>query len=121
MRMLKGKPPYANFGRIVVLIACEILASTAEAAPAERALSEYQKREWQVEDGLPQGNVRTIVQSPDGALLVGTGGQMVSFDELRFNPVKVDDRDESRRGETGQCPALRAQRRSVDWHRRPGR
>ena len=32
-----------------------------------------------MEDGLPQGNVRTIAQSPDGALLIGTGGGMASF------------------------------------------
>jgi ligand-binding sensor domain-containing protein/signal transduction histidine kinase len=65
------------------------------ASPAERTLSEYQKRDWHVEDGLPQGNVRTIVQSPGGALLIGTGGGMASFDGLRFTPLKVDDWDEA--------------------------
>lgn len=84
----------AHPGRIAMLFVCAVSVA-ALAAPAERALSEYQKREWQVEDGLPQGNVRTITQSPDGALLVGTGGGMASFDGVRFKPLKVDEHDES--------------------------
>src|SRR5262249_22446647 len=63
--------------------------------PPEQALSEYQKHEWHVEDGLPQGNIRTIAQKPDGALLIGTGGGMVSFDGLRFTAVQVDGQDEN--------------------------
>jgi len=46
-----------------------------------------------VEDGLPQGNVRTLVQQPDGRLLIGTGGGMATFDGLRFAPVKADALD----------------------------
>src|SRR5437764_2178188 len=73
-----------------------LLAATAVlAAPSERSLSEYQKRDWHVEDGLPQGNVRTIIQNPDGTLLIGTGGGMVAFDGLRFTPVSVDQQDEA--------------------------
>ena len=71
------------------------LASTTllDAGAVTRALSEYQKQDWGVEDGLPQGNVRTIIQDPSGVLLIGTGGGMATFDGLRFTPVKVDARD----------------------------
>jgi len=69
------------------------LAASLNAGSVTRALSEYQKQDWGVEDGLPQGNVRTIVQDPSGVLLIGTGGGMATFDGLRFTPVKVDDRD----------------------------
>ncbi len=69
-------------------------ASLAIAAPfGTRALSEYQKQDWGVEDGLPQGNVRTIVRDPAGPLLIGTGGGMATFDGLRFTPVNADARD----------------------------
>ena len=68
-------------------------AALLNADAVTRALSEYQKQDWGVEDGLPQGNVRTIVQGPSGVLLIGTGGGMATFDGLRFTPVKVDERD----------------------------
>jgi signal transduction histidine kinase/ligand-binding sensor domain-containing protein len=72
---------------------CLAGAALLDASGVTRALSEYQKQDWGVEDGLPQGNVRTIVQDPSGVLLIGTGGGMATFDGLRFTPVKVDDRD----------------------------
>lgn len=81
--------------RASVLVLGAAAVGNAGAAPSERALSEYQKRDFQVEDGLPQGNVRTILQDPGGALLVGTGGGLASFDGVRFTPVKVDERDEA--------------------------
>src|SRR5271155_2718515 len=56
-------------------------------------LSEYQKQEWQVEDGLPQGEVRAITQVPGGRLLIATYGGVASFDGLRFSPIHVDATD----------------------------
>jgi len=54
------------------------------------ALSEYQKQDWHVEDGLEQSNVRTIIQIPSRLLLVGTSEGMASFDGLHFNSLKMD-------------------------------
>jgi hypothetical protein len=71
------------------------MASGAGASPAERSLSEYHKQDWQVEDGLPEGNVRAIVQDPAGPLLIATGSGVTSFDGLRFAPVRIDARDEA--------------------------
>jgi ligand-binding sensor domain-containing protein/signal transduction histidine kinase len=56
-------------------------------------LSEYQKQEWQVEDGLPQSELRAITQVPGGRLLIATYGGVASFDGLRFSPIRVDAND----------------------------
>jgi ligand-binding sensor domain-containing protein/signal transduction histidine kinase len=56
-------------------------------------LSEYQKQEWQVEDGLPQSQLRAITQVPGGHLLIATYGGVASFDGLRFSPIHVDGKD----------------------------
>jgi len=56
-------------------------------------LSEYQKQEWQVEDGLPQSELRAITQVPGGRLLIGTYGGVASFDGLHFSPIHVDATD----------------------------
>src|SRR5438445_7883524 len=71
-----------------------VVLRQGRATPFDRALSEYQKQDWQVEDGLPQGNVRAIVVAPDGRLLLATGRGLATFDGLRFQRVTVDARDE---------------------------
>ena len=58
------------------------------------ALSEYQKQDWQVEDGLPQSNIRAFAQAPGGPLLIATSSGLVSFDGSHFTPIKVDPNDE---------------------------
>jgi ligand-binding sensor domain-containing protein/signal transduction histidine kinase len=54
-------------------------------------LSEYQKQDWQVEDGLPENNVRMITQRPDGSLLLATGSGLASFDGQRFRSLPVEN------------------------------
>ncbi|MBS1825147.1 MAG: hypothetical protein JST93_07480 [Acidobacteria bacterium] len=54
------------------------------------AISQYAKRHWQVEDGLPQNYITSIAQSPEGYLLIGTAGGAARFDGLRFTPLVLD-------------------------------
>lgn len=68
-------------------------ASVPLCAASTMKISEYQKQDWQVEDGLPQSNVRAIVQTSDGNLLIATSGGMVSFDGIHFKPLRVDAQD----------------------------
>jgi ligand-binding sensor domain-containing protein len=73
-----------------------LLLALSPCLPAVSAtvnLSEYQKQEWQVEDGLPQSELRAITQVPGGRLLIATYGGVASFDGLRFTPIHVDAKD----------------------------
>ena len=71
-----------------------LLLGCALAAVGETLkLSQYQKQEWQVEDGLPQSELRAITQVPGGRLLIATYGGVASFDGLRFSPIQVDAKD----------------------------
>ncbi|MGB9291248.1 MAG: two-component regulator propeller domain-containing protein [Terracidiphilus sp.] len=79
---------------LLALAASGAASLTAARLNAESLkISEYQKQDWQVEDGLPQSNIRMITQTPDGMLLIATSAGMVSFDGIHFKPVKVDARD----------------------------
>jgi ligand-binding sensor domain-containing protein/signal transduction histidine kinase len=69
------------------------LSSCLPAVSATVRLSEYQKQDWQVEDGLPQSELRAITQVPGGRLLIATYGGVASFDGLRFSPIRVDPKD----------------------------
>jgi ligand-binding sensor domain-containing protein/signal transduction histidine kinase len=69
------------------------LAGCLPATAANVRLSEYQKQEWQVEDGLPQSELRAIAQEPGGRLLIATYGGVAAFDGLHFSPIRADDAD----------------------------
>jgi signal transduction histidine kinase/ligand-binding sensor domain-containing protein len=50
----------------------------------ERDPSEYQLSEWNSSHGIPYTSVRTIRQSADGYLWIGTRGGLARFDGVRF-------------------------------------
>ena len=58
-------------------------AITSIVFPAAAAPN-YFTRAWQVEQGLPQNKVTTIVQTRDGYLWVGTYNGLARFDGVRF-------------------------------------
>jgi signal transduction histidine kinase/ligand-binding sensor domain-containing protein len=53
-------------------------------------ISQYQKKHWQVEDGLPHNYVMAVLPGPDGYLLVGTDEGLARFDGVRFLPYDLD-------------------------------
>jgi len=63
-----------------------------QALDPDLAVSQYAKKHWQVEDGLPQNYVTWITQTSDGYLLVGTSGGAAKFDGLRFTPIVLDEK-----------------------------
>lgn len=53
-------------------------------------LSEYQKQDWQVEDGLSDNYVRMVAQRPDGTLLLASSSGIDSFDGLHFHNLPIE-------------------------------
>jgi ligand-binding sensor domain-containing protein/signal transduction histidine kinase len=76
-------------GGVLALLALVSGLAAAQSKPSLISLSEYQKQEWHVEDGLPQGNVRAITQAPHRSLMIGTSDGIASFDGIRFTPVPL--------------------------------
>ncbi len=56
------------------------------------AMSQYAKSHWNVEHGLPQNYVTSLVQAPTGEILVGTSGGVARFDGVNFEPVVLNPR-----------------------------
>jgi ligand-binding sensor domain-containing protein/signal transduction histidine kinase len=79
--------------RRAAYVAVAGLSIGLSAAAANLSLAEYQKQAWQVEDGLPQSELRDIAQIPGGRLLIATYGGVATFDGLHFSPIRVDGRD----------------------------
>src|SRR5215471_227637 len=74
---------------VLAFLAAVPVRTVAQGKPTLISLSEYQKQEWHVEDGLPQGNVRAITQAPDRSLMIGTSEGVASFDGIRFAPFPL--------------------------------
>lgn len=64
---------------LVLFLRC--LPGPASGAPAPQP---YRIDAWQVDDGLPQSSVTSIVQTHDGYLWFGTFGGLVRFDGVQF-------------------------------------
>lgn len=61
-----------------------LLTSRALALDPQKALTQYQRRVWQSEQGLPQNTVLAICQTRDGYLWLGTQEGLARFDGVRF-------------------------------------
>lgn len=75
-------------GRSRFLFVALVLFGAAHLAalPTDRAITQYVRKAWTVEQGLPHGTVRGLVQTPDGYLWLATYEGLVRFngEELRI-------------------------------------
>ncbi|MDP9190637.1 MAG: ATP-binding protein [Acidobacteriota bacterium] len=70
--------------RIVVAALALFGAGHLDALSADRAITQYVRRVWTVEQGLPHGTVRGVVQTPDGYLWLATYEGLVRFNGEEF-------------------------------------
>jgi ligand-binding sensor domain-containing protein len=73
--------------RVALVLALVALSRNAYALDPSRTLTQYVHRIWQVQQGLPQAWIYSIVQSHDGYLWLGTQSGLVKFDGVRFTIV----------------------------------
>jgi signal transduction histidine kinase/ligand-binding sensor domain-containing protein len=77
--------------RTVLVLALLALSQQAYALDPSRTLTQYVHRIWQVQQGLPQAWIYSIVQTHDGYLWLGTQTGLVKFDGVRFTTVDEMD------------------------------
>jgi ligand-binding sensor domain-containing protein len=77
--------------RTALVLALLALSQHAYALDPSRTLTQYVHRIWQVQQGLPQAWIYSIVQTGDGYLWLGTQTGLVKFDGVRFTTVDEMD------------------------------
>jgi ligand-binding sensor domain-containing protein len=60
------------------------LSGSVAALDPQRPLSSCVVRSWGVKEGLPSGFVKTVAQTPDGDLWIGTAAGLVRFDGIQM-------------------------------------
>jgi ligand-binding sensor domain-containing protein/tRNA A-37 threonylcarbamoyl transferase component Bud32 len=79
MPMMKKRCTLAFIGIIGLLMVGECLA-----LDPEKAVTQYIINSWNDDNGLPQNTVRTLLQTSDGYLWIGTEEGLARFDGLKF-------------------------------------
>ncbi len=69
---------------LVISAGILMLANSSFALNPNKAISQYVRDTWQVEDGLPQSSAVSIEQTRDGYLWFGTEEGLVRFDGIKF-------------------------------------
>lgn len=66
------------------LLGLTTLATSALALDPSAAITQYGRRAWGIDNGLPQASIHAIAQTKDGYLWGGTQQGLARFDGLRF-------------------------------------
>ena len=88
--MLSRRRNFAAIRLQTVFLICLIGLALVRTAGAQTAGPQHRIDTWTTEQGLPQNSVRSIVQTKDGYLWLGTFGGLVRFDGVKFTLVDVD-------------------------------
>src|SRR5712671_4060437 len=73
--------------RTALLLTLVALSQPSYALDPTRTLTQSVHRIWQVQQGLPQAWIYSIVQTRNGYLWLGTQAGLVTFDGVRFRTV----------------------------------
>jgi len=93
---------------IAALLCC---VSCALALDPQKSLTQYSRKVWTQEDGLPQDTIRAIAQTSDGYLWLGTDEGLARFDGYEFVVFNKRDGDLP----ANSVAALAAGRDGVLW------
>lgn len=94
-----------------MLFVC-LFRGLALSLPAGKSISEYSRRIWQTQDGLPENTVQAITETQDGYLWIGTREGLARFDGFRF---VVFDRSNTPAFRDDSVLSLYAARNNVLW------
>ena len=69
---------------IILFFISIIFTNTSYALNPTKSINQYVHKIWQIEDGLPQNSVNTIIQTNSGYIWMGTEDGLVRFDGVNF-------------------------------------
>src|SRR5450631_1209578 len=87
--MLRQALAHENRLLLLLILLLTIFAAQVQ-AQAFTPLEQYAERRYSIEQGLPQSEIRSMAQTPDGYLWFGTRDGLARFDGIRFVTYRHD-------------------------------
>jgi ligand-binding sensor domain-containing protein/AraC-like DNA-binding protein len=90
----KKRPPGRRRQNIFISVLMIILFwGRLWALDSDRPVEQYLVDSWQISDGIPSDEIRSIAQTPDGYLWIATSKSLVRFDGLKFSIIGFTQKD----------------------------
>src|ERR1051325_3130671 len=70
--------------RAIAILTAFVVALPAAALKPDRAISQYARRTWKIEDGLPNSVVRMVLRTDDGYIWIATYDGIARFNGDSF-------------------------------------
>ena len=84
--------PSGRLFPVRTILTAILFSATAYGLDPDRKLTQYIHRIWQTPQDLPQADIFSLGQTPDGYLLLGTHTGLLRFDGVRFTVIEGESR-----------------------------
>ncbi|UCH96057.1 MAG: helix-turn-helix domain-containing protein [Candidatus Aminicenantes bacterium] len=78
---------------LAVIISILLFGSLAWGLDPDKPVNQYLVDHWEMADGIPANEVRSITQTPDGYLWIATSNGLVRFDGIKFSIIPFVEKE----------------------------
>jgi ligand-binding sensor domain-containing protein/AraC-like DNA-binding protein len=98
-----------------VIVLCGVFLTSLWGLDPVKQVKQYLVDRWEMAEGLPSNEIRSITQTPDGYLWIATARGLVRFDGIKFTTVPFVDKEKVGSQETIDPVTLLVDKQGILW------